>query len=95
MMQTVLLVLIGLIGGVAQIFLTLAYRFAPVLVVAPFEYTAMLFTLLIEYVFFNELPALQMLNGAGFIIMAVLVIILCEAQLGFKCGAAKAVKPPA
>ena len=95
MMQTVLLVLIGLISGVAQIFLTLAYRFAPVLVVAPFEYTAMLFSLLIGYVFFNELPALQMLNGAGFIIMAVLVIILCEAQLGFKCKAAKAVKPPA
>ena len=63
--------------------------------VAPFKYTAMLFSLLIEYVFFNELPTLQMLNGVGFIIMAVLVIILCEAQLGLKCGAAKAVKPSA
>ena len=55
----------------------------------------MLFSLLIEYVFFNELPILHMLNGAGFIIMAVLVIILREAQLGLKCGASKAVKPPA
>lgn len=95
MMQTVLLVLIGLIGGVAQIFLTLAYRFAPASVVAPFEYTAMLFSLLIGYVFFNELPTLQMLIGAGIIIMAGLVIILREAQLGLKRGAAKAVKPPA
>ena len=81
--------LIGLIGGVAQIFLTLSYRFAPASVVAPFEYTAMLFSLLIGYVFFNELPTLQMLIGAGIIIMAGLVIILREAQLGLKRGAAK------
>jgi drug/metabolite transporter (DMT)-like permease len=94
-MQTVLLVLIGLIGGVAQIFLTLSYRFAPASVVAPFEYTAMLFSLMIGYVFFNELPTLQMLIGAGIIIMAGLVIILREAQLGLKRGASKAVKPPA
>ena len=55
----------------------------------------MLFSLLIGYVFFNELPTLQMLIGAGIIIMAGLVIILREAQLGLKRGASKAVKPPA
>ncbi len=55
--------------------------------VAPFEYIAMLFSLLIGYVFFNELPTLQMLIGARIIIMAGLVIILCEAQLGLKLEA--------
>jgi drug/metabolite transporter (DMT)-like permease len=50
---------------------------------------------MIGYVFFNELPTLQMLIGAGIIIMAGFVIILREAQLGLMRGASKAVKPPA
>jgi drug/metabolite transporter (DMT)-like permease len=45
------LVAVGLIGGIAQILLTIAYRLAPVAVVAPFDYTAMLYVIWFGYIF--------------------------------------------
>ncbi|MEP2532675.1 DMT family transporter [Shimia sp.] len=79
----------GLIGGVAQIFLTSSYRFAPASVVAPFDYSAMLFALVIGYVWFDEVPTLLMLVGASIIIFAGVLIIWRERQLGLKRGKAR------
>ena len=88
------LVLAGLIGGTAQIFLTSAYRFADASVVAPFDYASMIFALIIGYMVFNEVPTLSMLGGAALIILAGLIIILREHYLGLKRGQARAVKTP-
>ncbi|MCG7860092.1 hypothetical protein MD537_24135, partial [Flavihumibacter sediminis] len=41
--EAILLISAGLIGGIAQIFLTSAYRFAHASTVAPFDYASMLF----------------------------------------------------
>lgn len=76
-----LLICTGLLGGVAQILLTSAYRFAPASVVAPFEYASMLLALLIGYFFFDEVPTLIMLTGATIVIAAGLAIILRERHL--------------
>lgn len=88
------LVLAGLIGGVAQIFLTSAYRFADASVVAPFDYASMLFALIIGYMIFDEVPTRAMLGGAALIILAGIIIIWREHQLGLKRGAARGIKPP-
>ncbi len=88
------LVLAGLIGGTAQIFLTSAYRFADASVVAPFDYASMIFALIIGYMVFNEVPTLSMLGGAALIILAGLIIILREHYLGLRRGQARAVKTP-
>ena len=88
------LVLAGLIGGTAQIFLTSAYRFADASVVAPFDYASMLFALAIGYVVFDEVPTRSMLGGAALIILAGIVIIWRERQLGLKRGQARALKTP-
>lgn len=77
-----LLVCTGLLGGIAQILLTSAYRFAPASVVAPFEYASMLLALVIGYFVFGDLPTLTMLIGAAIVIAAGLAIILRERQLG-------------
>ncbi|MBE1294166.1 MAG: EamA family transporter [Rhodobacteraceae bacterium] len=87
--QTALLVTAGLIGGVAQIMLTSCYRFAPASVVAPFDYVAMLFAILIGYVWFSEVPTPQMLIGASIVIAAGILIIWRERQLGLKRGKAR------
>lgn len=79
-----LLILAGLMGGLAQICLTSAYRFADASVVAPFDYAAMLLALLIGYFVFNEIPTWTMLGGAGLVIVAGLVIILRESWLGLE-----------
>ncbi|WP_435142042.1 DMT family transporter [Pseudopelagicola sp. nBUS_19] len=84
-----LLIGAGLIGGVAQILLTLSYRFAPASVVAPFDYAALLFALVIGYIWFDEIPGLTMLAGALIIILAGVIIIWRERQLGLQRGKAR------
>lgn len=87
--QAVMLIVAGLIGGFAQIMLTSCYRFAPASVVAPFDYAAMLFALLIGYVWFDEIPTGPMLGGASIVIAAGIMIIWRERQLGLKRGKAR------
>ncbi|MGB5558080.1 MAG: DMT family transporter [Paracoccaceae bacterium] len=79
-----MLVAAGLLGGVGQIFLTSAYRFADVSVIAPFEYASMLLALASGYFIFNEVPTLTMLGGAMLVILAGVLIIWREHQLGLE-----------
>jgi len=51
-----LLVLSGLVGGIAQMLLTEALRAAPVGVVAPFDYTQLVWAALLGLVIWGELP---------------------------------------
>ena len=94
LLEVGLLVLAGLIGGTAQIFLTSSYRFADASVIAPFDYASMLFALVIGYVIFDEVPTETMLLGATLVISAGIIIILRERQLGLKRGQARAIKTP-
>lgn len=87
--QAPLLIGAGLLGGVAQIFLTLAYRNAHASVVAPFDYSSMLFSLVIGYLVFSEVPTMTMLSGAALVIGAGILIIWRERQLGLERGQAK------
>lgn len=89
-----LLIGAGLIGGLAQIFLTSAYRFADASVVAPFDYASMIFALGIGYFFFGEVPTQQMLFGASLVILAGVLIIWREHKLGLeRTKARKGVTP--
>ena len=76
----------GLIGGTGQIMLTSAYRHADASVVAPFEYSSMLFAVAIGYIFFAEVPTLGMLVGAAIVISAGVLIILRERYLHIQRG---------
>ncbi|CUH63518.1 carboxylate/amino acid/amine transporter [Thalassovita gelatinovora] len=89
-----LLIIAGLVGGLGQIFLTSAYRFAGASVVAPFDYASMLFALLIGYFIFDEVPTSQMLAGASLIILAGVLIIWREHALGLKRAKARAGMTP-
>ena len=77
-----LLVLAGLLGGVGQILLTSSYRHADASVVAPFEYASILFALGIGFFIFDEVPTLTMLAGAALVVLAGILIIWRERQLG-------------
>ena len=78
----ILLIIAGIIGGIGQICLTAAYRYAPASVVAPFDYTSMLLALAIGYFWFAEIPTLWTILGATIIIASGIVIIWREHQLG-------------
>lgn len=74
----------GLLGGIAQICITAAYRYADASVVAPFEYVSMIFALAIGYVFFGDVPTVMMLWGASLVVIAGVLIIWRERQLGIQ-----------
>lgn len=82
--EAALLILAGLLGGVGQILLTSSYRLADASVIAPFEYVSILFALGIGYWVFSEVPTLTMLGGAGLVVLAGIMIILRERQLGIE-----------
>lgn len=76
----------GLVGGIGQILLTSAYRYADASIIAPFEYASMLFALIIGLVVFDEVPTLGMLGGAALVIAAGVLIILRERYLHIQRG---------
>jgi len=82
--ETALLVTAGLLGGFGQILLTSSYREADASLVAPFDYASMLFALGIGYFVFAEIPTLTMLGGAALIVVAGILIIWRERQLGLE-----------
>ncbi len=74
----------GLLGGIGQVLLTSSYRYAPASVVAPFEYASMLLALGVGYFAFDEVPSGIVLVGAALVILAGIVIIWRESQLGLE-----------
>ncbi len=79
-----LLICAGLLGGIGQILLTSSYREADASLVAPFDYVSMIFSLLIGYFIFDELPTWTMLGGAALVVTAGILIIWRERKLGLE-----------
>jgi drug/metabolite transporter (DMT)-like permease len=92
--QTLLLVSAGVCGGIAQIFMTSAYRHAEVSTVAPFEYTSMILAIVVGYVVFGDVPTSNMLVGGAIVVAAGIFIIWRERRLGLPRGAARKVMSP-
>jgi drug/metabolite transporter (DMT)-like permease len=76
--EALLLVSIGLVGGIGQLLLTQSYRFADASVIAPFEYTTIIWTLAIGLVLFGETPTLTMLVGAAIVVASGVAVVLGE-----------------
>jgi drug/metabolite transporter (DMT)-like permease len=70
-----LLVGVGVLGALGQHFVTEAFRYAPASSVAPFEYTAILWALALDWVVWTHAPDAQMLAGAAVIIASGLYLI--------------------
>ena len=77
-----LLILTGILGGIGQILLTQSYRHADASLLAPFEYTTMIWALLVGWFAFGELPAPAVVAGATIVVAAGLLVIWRERQLG-------------
>lgn len=89
-----ILILSGLIGGVAQIMVTSAYRFGGASMLAPFDYASMIFAGLIGYVAFGEVPTGPIVLGASLVIAGGALIIWRERQLGLDRSKSKPTIPP-
>lgn len=89
-----LLVGIGVTGGIAQLLLTGALRFAPVAVVLPMDYTGLIWASLMGWLLFAALPVPATLIGAPIIIASGLAILWREHRLD-KAAQKAAEQPPA
>ena len=92
--QWAMLVGAGIAGGIAQILLTESYRHADVSLVAPFEYTSLIFGIGVGFLFFGEVPTVPMLIGSAIVVAAGLFIIFRERQLGLERRHTREVTPP-
>jgi drug/metabolite transporter (DMT)-like permease len=82
------LALLGLLGAIAQHFITEAFRYAPASAIAPFEYTAMLWAVGLDWVFWSTLPAARIWTGGALVIASGLYLIWRERALHIELAAA-------
>lgn len=88
------LLLCGLLGGVGQILMTSAYKYAGASTIAPFEYVSILWGLAFGYVLFSEVPHTTVFLGGAIVMGAGIVIILRERQLGIQRARQRKAMPP-
>ncbi len=74
----------GLVGGLAHILLTASYRFAPASMVAPFDYTTMVWAFILGYAMFGEVPTIYVYVGSAIVAGSGLFVIWRERQLGLR-----------
>jgi drug/metabolite transporter (DMT)-like permease len=70
-----LLILIGLMGGAAQIMLTEAWASAQVSALAPYSYSSLLWAILFGWIAFGDVPGVLTIAGAALIVVASLYIL--------------------
>ena len=74
----ILLALIGVTGGSANLFLTQSYKLSEVSLVAPLKYLALVFAIFFGYLIWNEIPTIKTLIGASLVVLASLIIFRRE-----------------
>ena len=70
--------LVGLLGGIGQLFLTQAYRLAPASTVSPISYTSAIWSSVAAYLVFGEIPAFKIYIGAAIIVASGIYIVTHE-----------------
>ena len=74
----ILLALIGVTGGAANLFLTQSYKLSEVSLVAPLKYLALIFAIIFGYLIWNEIPTIKTLIGSSLVVLASLIIFRRE-----------------
>jgi len=75
------LVLSGLLGGIGQLCMTFSYRYAAPSLLAPFDYVAMVWAVVLGYFVLGEVPQPLVMVGAAVVVAAGLFIVWRERRL--------------
>jgi len=76
--QLLLLIGCGFFGGMAQILITLSLRYADASLLAPFDYTTLVWSMVIGFLFLDSLPASSTLVGASIVAAAGIFAVWSE-----------------
>lgn len=75
-----ILVLLALLALCGHYLLTTAFSKAQVSAIAPFEYTSLVWATLVDYVFWLDIPSLQVWLGAALIVVSGLFVMHRESM---------------
>ena len=75
------LILIGLLGGIANLLLTQSYKLAEVTLTTPLKYLSLVIAIIFGFYFFEEIPSIHTLSGAALIVVSSAIIFIRENQL--------------
>ncbi len=76
-----LLSLIGILGGLANLWLSQSYKLSEVSLVTPLKYLALVFAIIFGYFIWDEIPTIKTLLGAGLVILSSFIIFRREMVL--------------
>ena len=76
-----LLSLIGILGGLANLWLTQSYKLSEVSLVTPVKYLAIVFAIFFGYLIWDEVPTTKTLIGAILLIASSIIIFRREMVL--------------
>ena len=82
--QLAALVGAGIVGGLAHILVTASYHYAPASLVAPLDYTTMIWAFVLGYFMFDELPTIYIFVGGAIVAASGIFVIWRERQLGLR-----------
>ena len=74
-------VLIGLLGSIANLLLTQSYKLAEVTLTTPLKYLSLVFAIIFGFYFFDEIPTIYTMSGAGLITVSSAIIFFRENEL--------------
>ena len=78
MKDFIFLSLVGIFGGVANLWLGQLYKYSEVSLVTPLKYLALLFAIVFGYFIWGEVPTYKTLFGASLVIVSTLIIFRRE-----------------
>ena len=74
----ILLSMVGILGGVANLLLSQSYKLSEVSLVTPLKYLALIFAIIFGYLIWDEVPTAKGLFGAGLVIISSIIIFRRE-----------------
>ena len=72
---------VGILGGVANLWLSQSYKFSEVSLVTPLKYLGLIFGIFFGYIIWDEVPSLKTLLGALLVIISSIIIFRREILL--------------
>ena len=76
-----LLSMVGILGGLANLWLSQSYKYSEVSLVTPLKYLALVFAIIFGYFIWSEVPTLKTLMGALLVILSSFIIFRREITL--------------
>ena len=89
LIDLLLLSMIGILGGLANLWLSQSYKLSEVSLVSPLKYLALIFAIIFGYLIWDEIPSSKTLIGALLVIFSSFIIFKREMTLKKRVSVAR------